>query len=104
MKKIIYFLLTAMLIYSCDNNLSRSNAEKLINENAEFQETGNNPKLNENAINDGINQGYWTQGRDLTSKGYENFSDLNYNNLSLHSPLKCTVTSIDGIADSKNVF
>ena len=104
MKKIIYTLVIITFFYSCGNNLSRNEAEKLINQNSKFQETGNSPKLNENAIANGINQGFWSKNRNLTPEGYNNFNAINFGSISLKVPLKCIVTSIDGIADSKNLY
>jgi hypothetical protein len=96
----IFFML---LIISCSNNLSRDEAEQLINNSEQFQETGKNPKLNNNAINGGFNQGLWSKNRNLTSKGYKYFNNISYGSISPKTPLYCKINSIDGIADSKNL-
>lgn len=102
MKKIFYLIIVTSIFYSCGNDLSRNETEKLINSYSKFQETGNNPKINDNAKNNGIIQGFWDRKRNLTSKGYEYFDNVSYRNLSPSTPLKCVVKSIDGIADSRN--
>lgn len=98
MKKLVLLIFIPLFI-SCGNNLSRSEAEKLINNNSLFQEIGKSPKLNNNAFDNGINQGYWDNNRYLTSKGYNFFINISYNKLTLIAQLECKVKSIDGIAD-----
>lgn len=104
MKNFLYIFLASFLLNSCSNNLSRSEAERLISNNSKFQEIGIHPKLKNNAKNDGINQGFWNKYRKLSPKGLQHFKSVSYTNLSLRTPLKSKVISIDGIAESKNYF
>jgi len=103
MKKFL-ILSFLILLSSCGNNLSRSKAEELINNSPKFQKTGEKPKIHSGAYYAGIEQGYWTDNRNLTSKGYKYFNKLSYDKLYLKKPIKCVVTSIDGIAESNNFF
>ncbi len=102
--KNLFILIFLIILTSCGNNLSRTEAQKIINDSEQFQKIGQNPKIHSNAIDEGIEQGYWTQNRNLTSKGYNYFNQLSYNSLSLKEPINCVVTSIDGIANSKNAL
>ncbi|MFK7749380.1 MAG: hypothetical protein AB8B65_13375 [Kordia sp.] len=100
--KYVYALLFLILLSSCGNNLSRSEAEDLINKHNKFTVLGQKPRTNSQAKYNGTQQGYWQKNGTITQKGKTYFYNKNYNNITLKRPGKAVVTTIDGIADAGN--
>ncbi len=103
MKK-VGLLLLAVLITSCGNDLSRSEAEDLITNYIRFKELGKKPRTNPQAKYNGQQQGYWDQNSNISNKGKYLFKKKGYNYLELKSPIQAKVTMINGIADTKSSF